>query len=125
MVQIENDPDVTGLGEELGEQLGEGPGDVIDSIADSIVLFTRQRFDATAGVSVGEVVTILGTDDGDVIDDIDLRVVEVERADARGKFLVRVRGHHNKALAAGVIVTGAALIAAALGVRYRTTGDRT
>jgi hypothetical protein len=116
MVQIEDDLDVTWLGENLGEQ----PGDVTDSIADSIVLFPRQRFDATAGVSVGEVVSTLGTDDGDVIDDIDLRIVEVERVDARGMFLVRVRGHHNKALAAGVIVTGAALIAAALGVRYRT-----
>jgi hypothetical protein len=116
MVQIDDDRDMTLLDKDLGEQ----PGDVIDSIADSIVLFTRQRFEATAGVSVGEVVSTLGTDDGDVIDDIDLRDIEVERTDTRGKFLVRVRGHHNKALAAGVIVTGAGLIAAALGVRYRT-----
>jgi hypothetical protein len=116
MVQIDNDPDVAFLGEQLGEQ----PGDVIDSIADSIVVFPRQRFNATAGVSVSELVSTLGTDDGDVIDDIDLRDIEVERTEARGKFLVRVRGHHNKALAAGVIVTGAGLIAAALGVRYRT-----
>jgi hypothetical protein len=114
MVQIDNDPDVAFLGEQLGE------GEVIDSLADSIVLFSRQRFDATAGVSVGEVVSTLGTQDGDVIDDIDLRDVEIERVDAHGRFLVRVRGHNNKALAAGVIVTGAALIAAALGVRYRT-----
>src|SRR5690242_7496208 len=111
MVQIDDDMDSIWLGEQ--------PGDVIDSLADSILVFPRQRVDATMRASVGEIVSTLDTDDGVVIDDVDLRDVEIERASTRGKFLVRVRGHHNQALAAGVIVTGAALIGAALGVRYR------
>ncbi|MCU1430240.1 MAG: hypothetical protein JWL83_4240 [Actinomycetia bacterium] len=93
----------------------ENPGD----ISDSLVAFPRQVFEAVARASVDDITSHMETEDGDVIEDVDFRHVDIDRAASHGRFVVRSHGHHNKALAAGVVVTGAALIAASLGVRYR------
>jgi hypothetical protein len=93
----------------------ENPGD----LGDSLVLFPRQVFEAVASASVEDVVSHMHTEDGDVIEDVDFRQVEIDRAPTHGRFIVRFLDRHDKALAAGVVVTGGALIAASLAVRYR------
>jgi len=94
----------------------ENPGD----LGDSLLLFPRQVFEAVARASVDEVVSHMETAEGDVIEDVDFRRVEIDRSSTHGRFVVRFLDGHDKALKAGVVVTGAALIAASLGVRYRS-----
>ena len=93
----------------------EDPG----NLDDSIISFPQQVLDAMTSATDGDLVAQLRTETGDVIDDVDLRVLDIEATETTGRFLVRVRGAANARLAAGVVVTGAALLAAALHLRHK------
>ena len=94
----------------------EDPG----NLSDSIMLFPQQVFAAMASATTDDLVAHLATADGDVIEDLDVRDLEIEKTATTGRFLVRVKGAaHNSALAAGVVVTGGALIAAAMHLRHK------
>src|SRR5689334_4740083 len=93
----------------------ENPGD----LGDSLLVLPRQVFDAVASASVADVASQIETEDGEIIGDVDFRNVDIDRGPTDGRFVLRFRNHHEKRLAVtGVVVTGAALIAAALSVRY-------
>jgi hypothetical protein len=111
MVQLDDDLDAY--------ICGEDPGD----LAESIGRFPHQCFDATRRATVHDVVVRLETTDGAVIEDVDLDDVEIETGETDGTFVVRARHHPNRVLAAGAIVTGAALLAAGWHIRYRTRGS--
>jgi hypothetical protein len=92
----------------------ENPG----NLSDSIIEFPRQVLDAMAAATDDELVAQLRTADGDVLEDVDLRDVAIEKTAASGRFLVRVGG-------AAVVVTGGALIAAAMHLRHKRHVKRT
>ena len=94
----------------------EDPG----NLSDSIIEFPMQMLDAMARATNDDLVSQLQTADGDVIEDVDLRELDIEKTATSGRFLVRMRGAaRNSALAGGVVVTGGALIAAAMHLRHR------
>jgi hypothetical protein len=99
----------------------EDPG----NLSDSIMLYPQQVFDAMASATTDDLVAHLATADGDVIEDVDVRDLEIEKTATSGRFLVRGKGAaHNSALAAGVVVTGGALIAAAMHLRHKRQARR-
>jgi hypothetical protein len=95
----------------------EHPG----NLDDSIIAFPLQAFDAmTAATVQADLASHLCSADGEVFENIDLRDLDIEKTANEGRFLVRMRGAvPNSALAAGVVVTGAALIAAGFRLRHR------
>jgi hypothetical protein len=94
----------------------EDPG----NLSDSIIAFPMQMLDAMTSATDDALVSRLRTADGDVLEDVDLRELHIEKTSTSGRFLVRVRGAtHHSALAAGVVVTGGALIAAAMALRHK------
>lgn len=94
----------------------EDPG----NLSDSIIAFPRQVLDAVASTTSDDLVAQLRTADGEVLEDVDLRDLHIEKTAATGRFFVRARNAaHNGVLAAGVVVTGSALIAAAMHLRHR------
>jgi hypothetical protein len=94
----------------------EDPG----NLSDSIIAFPRQAVDAVASTTTDELVAQLRTADGVLLEDVDLRDLHIEKTATTGRFFVRARSAaHTSALAAGVVVTGGALIAAAMHVRHR------
>jgi hypothetical protein len=86
----------------------EDPG----NLTDSIIAFPRQAFDAMSSATDELLVAQLRTADGKVLEDVDLRDLDIEETATSGRFLVRIGG-------AAVVVTGAALIAAAMHLRHR------
>jgi hypothetical protein len=99
----------------------EDPG----NLSDSIIAFPLQMLDAMAIATDQDLVSRLQTADGEVLEDVDLRELEIEKTATSGRFLVRVRGAaHNSALAAGVVVTGGALLAATMALRYKRNATR-
>jgi hypothetical protein len=99
----------------------EDPG----NLSDSIIAFPLQVLDAMAVATDDHLVASLQTADGDVLEDVDLRELEIEKTPTSGRFLVRVRGAaHNSALAAGVVVTGGALLAATMALRHKRNSAR-
>jgi hypothetical protein len=101
---------------DLAHSYVEDPG----NLSDSIIEFPLQMVDALARATNDDLVSQLETADGDVIEDVDLRELDIEKTETSGRFLVRMRGAaRNSALAGGVVVTGGALIAAAMHLRHR------
>jgi hypothetical protein len=99
----------------------EDPG----NLSDSIIAFPLQMLDAMAVATDDHLVSSLQTADGDVLEDLDLRELEIEKTSTNGRFLVRVRGAaHNSKLAAGVVVTGGALLAATMALRHKRNSVR-
>jgi hypothetical protein len=99
----------------------EDPG----NMSDSIIAFPLQMLEAMAVATDEDLVSRLETADGDVLEDVDMRDLEIEKTSTSGRFLVRVRGAaHNSKLAAGVVVTGGALLAATMALRYKRNAAR-
>ena len=86
----------------------ENPG----NLSDSIIEFPRQVLDAMASATDDELVAQLRTADGELLEDVDLRELAIEKTASSGRFLVRVGG-------VAVVVTGGALIAAAMHLRHK------
>jgi len=94
----------------------EDPG----NLSDSIIAYPLQMVQAMTAATDDPLVAPLRTADGELLEDVDLSELQIEKTATSGRFFVRVRGAtHNSALAAGVVVTGAALMAAAMALRHK------
>ncbi|MDQ1521259.1 MAG: hypothetical protein QOI55_2332, partial [Actinomycetota bacterium] len=62
----------------------EDPG----NLSDSIMLYPQQVFDAMASATDDDLVSRLQTASGDVIEDVDLRDLDIEKTSTNGRFLV-------------------------------------